>query len=94
MISKFGPTLVGVRPVLLLVVNGGVHDERGARVELFEQIRRARRDDPGVSIRELARRFETHRRTVRDALVSPVPPVRKASAPKCGAGFGSVETNH
>ncbi len=48
------------------------------RVELFEQIRRARRLEPGVSIRELASRFGTHRRTVRDALVSPVPPARRA----------------
>ena len=45
-------------------------------MELFEQIRRARRDDPDVSIRELASRFGTHRR-VRDALVSAVPPPRK-----------------
>lgn len=55
---------------------------RRSRVELFEQIRRARRDEPDVSIRELARRFGTHRRTVRDALVSAVPPARKASAPR------------
>lgn len=47
------------------------------KVELFEQIRRARRVEPGVSIRELARRFETHRRTVREALASAVPPPRK-----------------
>ena len=53
-----------------------------SRVELFEQIRRARRDEPDVSIRELARRFGTHRRTVRDALVSAVPPPRKRPAPK------------
>jgi len=46
-------------------------------VELFEQIRRARRDDPDVSIRELSRRFGTHRRSVRDALESAVPPRRK-----------------
>jgi hypothetical protein len=56
-------------------------------VELFEQIRRARRDDPGVSVRELARRFGTHRRTVRDALVSAVPPQRKVSAPKAAPGL-------
>ena len=47
------------------------------RVELFEEIRRARRLEPGVSIRELASRFGTHRRTVRDALVSPVPPAHR-----------------
>jgi len=51
-------------------------------VELFEQIRRARRDDPDVSIRELASRFGTHRRTVRDALVSAVPPERNVYAPR------------
>jgi transposase len=46
-------------------------------VELFEQIRRARRLEPEVSIRELGRRFSTHRRTVREALVSAVPTPRK-----------------
>jgi transposase len=46
-------------------------------VELFEQVRRARRLEPGVSVRELARRFGTHRRTVREALASAVPPARK-----------------
>jgi transposase len=46
-------------------------------VELFEQIRRSRRDEPDVSVRELARRFETHRRTVREALTSAVPAPRK-----------------
>jgi transposase len=48
-----------------------------SKVELFEQIRRARRDDPSVSIRELARRFSTHRRTVHQALACAVPPPRK-----------------
>ena len=46
-------------------------------MELFEEIRRARRVDPEVSIHELARRFETHRRTVREALLSAVPVPRK-----------------
>jgi transposase len=46
-------------------------------VELFEQIRRVRRLEPDVSIRQLAARFETHRRTVRDALRSATPPARK-----------------
>ena len=46
-------------------------------MELFEEIRRVRRVDPGVSIHELARRFETHRRTVREALASPVPAPRR-----------------
>jgi len=47
------------------------------KVELFEQIRRARRREPGVTIRELARRFGTHRRTVREALTSAVPAPRQ-----------------
>lgn len=46
-------------------------------MELFEQIRRAQRLDPELSIRQLAVRFGTHRRTVRDALRSAVPPPRK-----------------
>ena len=48
-----------------------------SRVELFERIRRDRRLDPGVSHRELARRYGVHRRTVRAALEAPVPPPRK-----------------
>jgi transposase len=47
-------------------------------VELFEQIRRARRLEPEVSVRELARRFSTHRRTVREALSSAMPRPRQA----------------
>ena len=48
-----------------------------SRVELFEQIRRLRRLEPEVSVRELARRFSTHRRTVRESLLSPTPRPRK-----------------
>ena len=48
-----------------------------SRVELFEQIRRDRRDEE-LSIRELAARHRVHRRTVRQALASAVPPPRKA----------------
>ncbi len=48
------------------------------KVELYEQIRKAHdREEP--SIRELARRFQVHRRTVREALSSAVPPLRKMS---------------
>jgi len=50
-----------------------------SKVKLFEQIRRAHERD-GLSIRELARRFGVHRRDVRAALASPVPPARKVSA--------------
>ena len=48
-----------------------------SRVELFEQIRRDRRVE-GLSIRELAERHRVHRRTVRQALASAVPPPRRA----------------
>jgi len=66
----------------MAAVNGGLMEKR-SRVELFEQIRRARRFDAGVSIRELAKRFDTHRRTVREALASPVPPARKSVVRAC-----------
>ena len=48
-----------------------------SRVELFEQIRRDRRIE-GLSIRELADKHGVHRRTVRQALASAIPPPRKA----------------
>jgi transposase len=49
-----------------------------SRVELFESIRRdARRE--GMGIRALARTYRVHRRTVRQALMSAVPPERKRS---------------
>ena len=48
----------------------------GSRVELFAVIRRdARVED--LSIRELADRHHVHRRTVRQALASALPPARK-----------------
>jgi transposase len=47
-----------------------------SRVELFEQIRRDWRAGE-VSIRDLAVRHRVHRRTVRQALASAVPPPRK-----------------
>jgi transposase len=48
-----------------------------SRVELFEQIRRDRRIEK-LSIRDLAEKHHVHRRTVRQALASAVPPPRKA----------------
>ena len=48
----------------------------GSRVELFEQIRRDH-DREGLSIRALAERHGVHRRTVRRALASPLPPPRR-----------------
>jgi transposase len=59
----------------------------GSRMELFEQIRRDR-DREELSIHELARRHGVHRRAVRQALASPLPPERKRPegrpAPKLG----------
>ena len=46
-------------------------------MKLYEQIRRAHEREE-LSVRELARRFHVHRRDVRQALVSAVPPERKA----------------
>jgi transposase len=57
-----------------------------SRVELYERIRRANRDE-GLGIRALATRFRVHRRTVRDALSSATPPDRKVperAAPALG----------
>ncbi len=60
----------------------------GSRVEQFEQIRRDR-DREGLSLRALAVRHGVHRRTVKQALASPLPPVKRAPvgrpAPKLGA---------
>ena len=60
----------------------------GSRMELFEQIRRDR-DREGLSIRALAERHGVHRRAVRQALASPLPPVKRSPvgrpAPKLGA---------
>src|SRR5918994_1471959 len=47
-----------------------------SRVKLYEQIRRSREREQ-LSVRELARRFGVHRRDVRQALASAVPPERK-----------------
>lgn len=49
-----------------------------SRVELYERIRRDHRDE-GASIRGLAERYEVHRRTVREAITSATPPVRKVA---------------
>jgi len=45
-------------------------------VELFEEIRKAH-DREGLGVRALAARFSVHRRVVRQALESPIPPPRK-----------------
>lgn len=53
-----------------------------SRVELFASIRRDKRLDPGVSQRALAEKYSVHRRTVRQALGSAVPPPRKTPPPR------------
>jgi len=65
-----------------------------SRVELFEQIRKAH-DREGLSVRALAERFGTHRRTVRQALLTAVPPQRKAApraAPVLGPWKAIIDT--
>ena len=58
-----------------------------SRVELFERIRRDR-EFGDLSLHALARKYGVHRRTVRQALESPLPPERKRpegrSAPALG----------
>ncbi len=49
-----------------------------SKVKLYEQIRKAHEREQ-LSVRELARRFHVHRRDVRQALASAVPPERRVS---------------
>lgn len=66
------------------------------RVELFAATRRDARVE-GLSIRELARRHQVHRRTVRQALATAEPPARKVpvrQAPKLDAFKPAIEENH
>lgn len=60
-----------------------------SRVELFEQIRRDR-DVEELSIRALAERHGVHRRTVRQALESAVPPARKVPEGRPAPALGSL----
>jgi transposase len=63
------------------------------KVELFEQIRKASERE-GASIRELSRRFGVHRRTVRQALSSAMPPPRKVTvrrAPAIGPWMATID---
>jgi transposase len=60
----------------------------GSRVELYEQIRRDR-DREGLSIRALAERHGVHRRAVRQALSSPLPPAKRSPAHRCAPRLGA-----
>ncbi|MFE5097807.1 IS21 family transposase [Streptomyces sp. NPDC056638] len=53
-----------------------------SREWIFERIRRDHRLEPGVSGRELARRYKVSRNTVAKALAQPVPPPRKKPPPR------------
>src|SRR5436190_14961645 len=66
-----------VRVFTSKVVGVEVPVRRRSRVEVFEEIRREARAEPGLSVRQLARRHGVHRRAVRQALASPVPPPRR-----------------
>jgi transposase len=58
-----------------------------SRMEQFEQIRRDR-DREGLSIRALAERYGVHRRAVRQALASPLPPAKRAAVGRLAPRLG------
>jgi transposase len=58
-----------------------------SRVELFERIRRDR-EFAGLSLHALARKYGVHRRTVRQALESAVPPERKRPVSRPAPALG------
>ncbi len=61
-------------------------------MELFERIRRDKREE-GLSVRALARRHHVHRRAVRQALASAMPPARavpRRRAPVMGAWMPTI----
>jgi transposase len=83
-VANYGPTLDLIVTSLLPAWRSGM---ARSRVELFEQIRRDWRTG-GSSIRELADRHHVHRRTVRQALASALPPPRKAYSPRARPAIG------
>jgi transposase len=58
-----------------------------SRVELFERIRRDREFE-GLSVRALARRYGVHRRAVRQALESALPPAKRRPASRPAPALG------
>ena len=62
-------------------------------MELFEQMRREYEHGVGT-IKGVARKFRVHRRVVRDAIASAVPPVRKTTPrerPKLGPATAFID---
>jgi hypothetical protein len=59
-----------------LPAKDGEGDDRRRKVELFEQIRREYRFGAGT-IRGVTKQFGVHRRIVRQAIASAIPPERK-----------------
>jgi transposase len=65
-----------------------------SKVELFEQIRKANAGPESPSIRQLSRSFGVHRRMVRTALETAVPPPRKVAerpSPSLGAWKATID---
>jgi len=63
-----------------------------SRVELYEAIRKANRDE-GLGVRALATRFHVHRRSVREALAAATPRERKVAeraSPVLGPWHGQI----
>jgi len=58
-----------------------------SKVSLYEQIRKMHERE-GLSVRGLAKRFGVHRRDVRQALASAVPPARKPTATRAAPKLG------
>lgn len=61
-----------------------------SRVQLFELIRRDRRLDPQVPVRELMRRYRVSHRTVCQALESALPPPRRSPARSRPSALGTA----
>ena len=62
-------------------------------MSVYEQIRKAHERE-GLSVRALAKRFHVHRRDVRQALTSALPPSRKAAPPRAGTQDRPLEANN